>query len=129
MSKITLEELAEKYKDDIAKFGEYVRKRGDAAEEQDLISNAYILGYKQGQESRDDLIKKLVADNADLNQKLQDLMADADLFDTIKQSKNPANYKHPVVVSEPIEVGESDPFYVRLSKQIDEIHKAHKRGE
>ena len=37
-------------------------------------------GFIAGQESREELIKKLVADNADLTQKVADLMADTGLY-------------------------------------------------
>ena len=37
-------------------------------------------GFIAGQESREELIKKLVADNADLTQKVADLMADMGLY-------------------------------------------------
>ena len=79
-------------------------------------------------DAREVLIKKLVADNADLNQKLQDLMADADIFDTIKQAKTSTamgwpnghtTYKHPVVTSPAFDVNMSEEMYERYKKFVE----------
>ena len=47
-------------------------------------------GYAAGQASRDEMIKKLVADNADLTQKHLELVADMQLLVTTVKECRPA---------------------------------------
>ena len=50
----------------------------------------YMKGYAAGQASRDEMIKKLVADNADLSQKHLELVADMQLLVTTVKECRPA---------------------------------------
>ena len=49
----------------------------------------YMKGYAAGQASRDEMVKKLVADNADLTQKHLELVADMQLLGAIKKECEP----------------------------------------